>query len=213
MTPQELAKKHPKLYHITSAGAANSILANGLLTTRDILERWEVDTERRSHLLRCKRKADVTLHHPTHGPIVISNNDPLNETKLQSVLDDGLTIGDWLEMLNSRVFFFVNEKPLSSLANSRSNRALSKDVLVLDTKQLADAHFNTIEISPINSGNTNRDAARRGLRTFTKLRGVSFELWRYSRGNKSADTIKEVCIPNSVTEVANFVVEVREPGA
>ena len=116
-------------------------------------------------------------------------------------------------MLNSRVFFFVNEKQLNSLANSRSNRALSKEVLVLDTKQLADAHFNTIEISPINSGNTNHDAARRGLRTFTKLRGVSFELWRHSRGNKSADTIKEVCIPNSVTEVANFVVEVREAGA
>ncbi|HEY4193173.1 MAG TPA: hypothetical protein VGM46_11060 [Mesorhizobium sp.] len=213
MTPQELAKKHPVLYHITSAGAAKHILARGLLTTSDILDRWEVEAGYRLELTRCRRKTDVTLHHPDNGVIVVSNNEPLSELKLQSILDDGLTSGDWLEMLNSRVFFFVDQKQLSRLANSRSNSSLSKDVLVIDTKRLADAYFEKIEISPINSGNTNYDAVRRGRSTFTKLRGTSFELWRYSRGNKSADKISEVCIPSSILDVTDFVVEIREAKA
>ncbi len=112
MTPFQLAQEHPRLWHVTAADAVPSILDRGLLTTADILARWGVDPTQRDGYLTRRRPVPVTLTHPALGSIVINDNAPLNERKLTAVLDDGLTAPDWLRMLNSRLFFFVDRTSL-----------------------------------------------------------------------------------------------------
>jgi hypothetical protein len=210
MTPEELSKLHPRLYHVTAAGAARTILDRGLLSTKEILERWEIPASSRSHLMTRRRSEAVQLDHPVHGRIVLNDNAPLNERKLANVLDDGLTPARWLEMLNSRVFFFATEKPLRQLIGARLNRHLAKDVLTLDTDRLARAYGEVMEIVPINSGNTNYAAARRGYATFASLLEADYRSWQRCRGNKSPDSIKEVSIRGSISNISEFVLEVTE---
>ena len=213
MTPRELAERHSRLFHATPAGAAQSILERGLYSAKDILHHWEVEPSLSACYLTCRRRLPVPLDHPERGLIVLNDNAPLSETKLAKVLDDGLTSANWLEMLNSRVFFFVSEAPLCRLKGARLNRERPKDVLVLDTERLALAYGHAMEIVPINTGNTNHQPARRGLSTFAALHGTNYQEWRWRRAKKSPDAIKEVAVRGSIPDIANFVLEVREGAA
>jgi hypothetical protein len=210
MTPQELSARHRTLFHVTPAGAARSILDSGLYSTKDILERWEAPMARRMELMTRRRRLPVPLDHPRHGRFVINDNAPLSEGKLARILDDGLTSGQWLEMLNSRVFFFTHKKVLERLTGARLNRDKTKDVLELDTERLAEAYGALMEIVPINSGNTNHQPARRGYATFAALFETDYQAWRRRRGKKSLDSIKEVAVRGSIPDIANFVVNVTE---
>jgi hypothetical protein len=147
------------------------------------------------------------------GPVVINDNAPLNEKKLASVLDDGLTTADWLRMLNGRVFFFAENGPLDRLMGAALNIGRPKRILVIDTRTLAEAYAESMEIVPINSGNTNYAAVRRGRSTFATLVATDYDRWRRRRGKKSPDTIKEVAVRRSIPDIARFVLEIREGAA
>ena len=112
-------------------------------------------------------------------------------------------------MLNSRVFFFPDLTPLERLLNAKLNKGVAKDVLVLDTRRLAQAYSAVMEIAPINTGNTAHVPARRGYSTFARLTDTNYTAWRWSRSNKSPDRIKEVAVRGSILDIADFVLEVR----
>jgi len=211
MTPEELGRLHPKLFHVSAAGAAKSILEHGLFSTECILTRWNVPPEQMQILMSKRRSKPVSLDHPTHGRVTISDNAPLSETKLAKVLDDNLTVGEWLEMLNRRVFFFVSRNQLSKLVESRLNKRAAKDILIFDTSRLVRAYREFVEIVPINSGNTNHNAARRGLATFAPLLQTDYAHWRRQRANKTPDVIKEISVRSSIRDISNFLIDV-EPG-
>lgn len=164
---------------------------------------------RRRNLMTGRRIDRVPLDHPAYGHIVINDNRPLSVAKLAKVLDDGLSPADWLRMLNERVFFFTSKKPLETLQGAQLNRGEAKDLIEVDTLALATRYWNAMEIVPFNSGNTNYAAARRGIATFAPLRATSYEKWRWRRGRKSPDTIKEVAIRGSVSDLRDFVIETR----
>jgi hypothetical protein len=210
MTPFQLAQEHPRLWHVTATDAIPSILERGLLTTSHILALWEVDPAQRDAYLAERRRLPVTLTHPELGSIVINDNAPLDERKLSAVLDDGLTTSDWLRMLNARVFFFTTLAPLKRLMGSALNVEKTKKVLVLNTRRLAQAYGEAMEIVPINSGNTRYDPARRGLSTFAPLMPTDYNRWRRRRGMSSPDTIKEVTIRGAVPDIACFIDDIRD---
>lgn len=210
MTPFQLAQLHPRLRHVTDAEAVPSIRAMGLLTAADIVAHWGVPEGERDQLLSRRRPRPVTLPHATYGPIVISDNAPLSEKKLKDVLDDGLTPADWLRMLNERVFFFTEERPLRSLLGAKLNVSRPKVTIDIDTRRLAEAYGDALEIVPINSGNTNYAAQRRGLSTFAPLARTDYQRWQRARGRKQHDTIKEVAVRRSIPDIANFIVGTRE---
>ncbi|WP_181164423.1 DUF7002 family protein [Amaricoccus solimangrovi] len=213
MTPDQLAQRHPHLFHVTGVEAVPSVLERGLLCSADIVDQWEVPPEDRDALLSRRRPSPVPLSHPRFGRIVINDNAPLSEPKLARVLDDGLTPPEWLRMLNQRVFFFTDRKPLEALRGARLNEKRPKSVIVVDTRALAEAYGRQMEIAPINSGNTNYAAARRGLSTFAPLPQTDFSVWRTGRGRKNPDRIREVAVRGSVRDLARFVVDVQEGAA
>lgn len=207
MTPEDLAARHPRLYHVADPGALPGILRHGLLPTSDLLRLFGVAGAERFALERRRRPASVRLSHPEHGEAVITDNLPLSEAALEACLDDGLAPADWLAILNGRVFFWPDEDGLARLLGARLNRGRPRLVLVLDTLGLARRHHGRIELSAINTGSTIRRPARRGLSTFTPLRLHDYEGWRRLRGG--LDRIREVTVVGGVGDVGDHLVEHR----
>lgn len=208
MIPEELAARHPRLYHVTEPGAWLNIKKNGLLSTSLLLELFEIESLQRSVIETKRRPSMIPLEHPQHGRIVINDNLPLNEQVLANCLDDGLTPADWLRMLNARVFFWASKEGLNRLLGARFNRNRLREVIVVDTLSLAKVHSERMELCPINSGATLRKAARRGLNTFTKMLLYSFEDWRKLRGRH--DQILEITVQDHVIDIAQHTLEVLQ---
>jgi hypothetical protein len=202
-----LAAKHPRLYHVADPGALPGILRHGLLPTSDLLSLFEVPSADRHAIERRRRPASVPLRHPVHGEAVVTDNLPLSEAALALCLDDGLAPGDWLALLNSRVFFWPDEEGLGRLLGARLNRNRERLVLVLDTLGLARRHQRRMELAAINTGSTIRRPARRGLSTFVPLLRHDYEAWRRLRGG--LDRIREVTVVGGVPDAAEHLIEHR----
>jgi len=207
VTPEELAARHPRLYHVTSPGAWASISRLGLLPASALLELFEVEAARRRALTTARRPAEARIEHPALGVAILTDNLPLSERALAGCLDDGLTPQDWLRLLNARVFFWADADGLARLLGARTNRRRRREVLTFDTLGLARAHADRVEISPINSGSTIRKPARRGLATFTPLLAKGYADWRRQRGGR--DRILEVVVRGGVPDIARYLVDIR----
>ncbi len=205
MTPQELHLRCPRLYHVTELGGAEGICRHGLLSAERICDRFEVDPDLRRLLLERPRPNHVPLQNEEFGRATLNNNRPLLGNKLKDKLEDGLDEAAWLAMLNSRVFFFPNCKPLGSLLKALKEAGRKSEVLVFDTLELARCYADTIEIAAFNTGSAiYPNAPKRGRSTFAKLKDVDFDIWRKCRGQK--DDIKEVTIPGAVPNAREFIV-------
>jgi uncharacterized protein DUF7002 len=210
LTPEDLAARHPRLYHVADPAALPGILRHGLLPTSALLSLFEVPEADRPAIERRRRPAGVALSHPVHGRAVITDNLPLSEAALEACLDDGLAPADWLGILNGRVFFWPDEESLGRLLGARLNRRRERLVLVLDTLSLARRHQRRVELAAINTGSTIRRPARRGLSTFTPLLRHDYLTWRRLRGG--LDRIREVTVVGGVADVADHLVEHRSVG-
>ncbi|MBA3449995.1 MAG: hypothetical protein H0T18_02145 [Chloroflexia bacterium] len=205
MSPEDLAAKHPYLYHVTDSRNLPGIKRYGLLPTSSLLSKYEVPCADRAEIERRRRPDSVTLTQPDYGTAIITDNAPLSETKLMNCLDDGLSPGDWLALLNQRFFFWPDEKSREGFLNARINWERDRLVLVLDTLSVARRHGEQMELSAINSGSTLRRPARRGLCTFTPLLRHDYATWRRLRGK--LDHIREVAVVGGVDRVDDHLIE------
>ena len=208
MSPEALAARHPRLYHLTLAAAVPGILRYGLLSTASLLDLYEIPAADRLSIEGARRPARIEIHHCVHGTATITDNSPLVLASLATCLDDGLTPTDWLRLLNARAFLWANERGLQTLANAQGNRGRQLAILVIDTLGLAREHQTRIEISAINSGATVRRPPRRGLATFTPLAAYSYADWQKRRGKR--DRIREVTVLGGVPDIAKYVQAVRK---
>jgi hypothetical protein len=206
MTPQELAERYPRLYHVTEPGAWESIKKRGLQSTKRLLDLFEVKGHQRKEIEEKRRPSTVQLEHPIHGTVIINDNVPLSEKALFNCLDDGLSPSDWLRILNERVFFWASKEGLDRLLGARLNRGRAREVIVVDTLSLVKAYVNHVELCPINSGATLRKAARRGLKTFSPLSQYTFNEWSKLRGRR--DQIHEITVKDQVNDIAKYTIEV-----
>lgn len=219
MTPEDLAARHPRLFHLTAPDAWPSIQHQGLLPTETLLRQIGLPQEDIDELTHKPRPNRVTFLDTPLGPIELNDNSPLSLKKLEVCLDD-VEPWEWCEMLAQRVFFWADEaRGLSRLKNAKRNRDIVRDVLVIDTLGLARAYQGQIELCPLNSGSTIHKAALRGRWLFAKMTDYSFEDWSNLRREKQAecgwpvaqakDKILEVTIAGAVPDIAEFVIERR----
>src|SRR6266571_5536359 len=173
-TPAELAAYYPRLYHMAEGGSWASIQRHGLLSTEALLDLFEVTAEKRGPILARQRTHDVAITHPEHGRAVVRDQKPLNRAKLAGCLD-GCSFDKWLQLLNSRVFFWLTRERLQTLMCAREYCAKTHVVLTLDTLRLASDFRQSITLAPMNTGNTRPYAHRRGLWTFSRMSEYPFE--------------------------------------
>jgi len=154
---------------MTDVDAWPSISQHGLLSTQALLDLFEVNGDRRTALLTRRRPASVVLQHPLKGRAVLRDQIPLSETRLAACLQDGLTPQQWLSMLNSKVFFWVDPQRLETLRDADAYRGARQLVLTVDTESLVQADVGRIIVSDRNTGATRPFAHPRGRRTFLPL--------------------------------------------
>ena len=194
MEVERLVGRYPVLYHMAEDGSWESIRRLGLLSTSALLDRFEVEGERRFWIESARRPEIVSIEHPEHGRALIRDNKPMQEKTLQRCLT-GMTPREWYETLNGKVFFWVDWKRLLKLLNARAYRDRPHLVLELDTEELFRRHAGSVTLSAINSGATfTMNPAPRGPDTF-----------RCIENHPEDKTVVEVTVDHAVPDAADLV--------
>ena len=206
VTPAELAKYYPRLYHMAERESWDTIRRHGLLGTEALLNLFEIPTAQREMVLTRQRTESVVIEHQLHGRAVIRDQKPLLRSKLEGCLK-GCSFQQWLQMLNSRVFFWLTRERLQTLMCAREYCAKAHVVLVLDTLRLASDLTQTITLAPMNTGNTRPFAHPRSLATFSPMADYPFEE-RKHRGLYYM--VVELAVEGSVPNIMKYVIEAAE---
>jgi hypothetical protein len=194
---EEFADAYPTLFHISLAQDIAQVMRHGLLSTSALLDRCEVDGERRFNIESRLRPRSVRISHSVHGEFLINDQAPMSAAALSKCLID-LSLEQWCRCLNSRVFFWPTRDRLAKHLGARLAAGRSKIVFSFETKSVFDVlDFDSFEFSAINSGNTMRKASVRGASTFLKASDYPFQERRKRRG--LGDAIAEVTFPYAVT--------------
>jgi uncharacterized protein DUF7002 len=207
VTPEQLVELYPRLFHMANANSWPAIEAEGLLSTRQLVDACDPTQAVRDAVLRQRRPRSVTLTHPTQGPVIVRDQGPLREDNLRACLDS-ITVQQWLDMLNERVFFWLHPDKLSTLLRARRYRNHEHDVLTVDTGSLLTAHAANIRLSPINSGATIYPSApQRGPGTFLRIEDYPYQDRRRRRSLK--DAIVELAVLDGVPDIIDHVLRVE----
>lgn len=205
LTPEYIAARWPRLYHMAEAGSWPSIQQFGLRSTTALLDLFGIHGPARDAIESARRPESVPIHHPEHGTAWIRDNKPINETVLRRTLV-GMSEVEWYRILNGRVFFWLTEGRLMRLRNAPPYRDRQHDVLVFSTERVLAAHTDTIELSPINSGAVHPAADyQRGVGTFRQIPDYP---WAERCHAAPAEPIVELTVPYMVPDPRALVVDV-----
>lgn len=206
METDEFCRRYPRLFHMAEADAWPLIQRHGLLSTRALLDLFEIHGPAREHIERRRRADFLPVEHPVHGRALIRDQRPMTDETLAPVLRDALTPADWYALLNARVFFWVEEERLRKLLGTYRHRR--NVVLVLDSARVLAEHAARVTLSSINSGYSRRYAQPRGLETFRRL--VDFPAWKVGAdGRRTRTTVAECAVDHALPEVERYLVETR----
>jgi hypothetical protein len=137
------------------------------------------------------------------GLITIRDQAPLREQFLQNSLVD-MTMRQWLDVLNSRVFFWLHERKLLKLLNALRYRTQAHDVLTIDTAKLVHAYGQVVRLSAVNSGATlYPNASPRGRETFVAIEDYPFAARR--KRHSLDEAIVELAVVDGVPDIKNYV--------
>lgn len=184
MDRSDFIAKYPRLFHMATGGAWQSISERGLLATRTLVDRYAPHPTIRNEILGSVRRRSYQLEAEGLPPATVRDQLPLKF--LDRCLLPGVTERDFLDALNSRVFFHVAEDRLHTLLGAKAYRDHTHDVLTLDTHLLLDLHAQ-VDLAPYNTGSVHvPNMPARGPATFTPLEEYPWESWRKKRGEANA---------------------------
>jgi hypothetical protein len=132
-----LARLRPVLFHATAYGSWDSIAAHGLRTAAKLLSD---DDKARTHV----RTAPVEISGPDGLSASIRDQQVMARANIADHLD-GITLGEWLSVLNERSFFFARQKDLTTLLGRYGSEG--QDVLTFDTARLLAAVGPAVEVA------------------------------------------------------------------
>lgn len=198
--------RYPKLYHMTSENSADSIMKIGLLSASALCDLAEIDDGMREKILNNIRSKKFFIESSNGRKFCIRDQSPLSASRLQRALED-CSIVEWLNILNSHVFFWPTEERLRRLVNAELYRNENNDILVVDSRKLFSDFHGTIKLSRINSGSTKPIPFPRGKRTFMPL-GEYPLVERLSKYRSNA--VAEVLIPTKIKDISRYVLELKK---
>lgn len=174
MTPEELVRRYPSLYHMAESGSWRTIQRHGLRSTSALLDLFGVTGQERFNIESRWRDKGVVLTHPDYGTAVVRDQLPMPETKLRECLVD-MTPQEWYELINRKSFFWAEQTPLVWMLKAAPYRNRQHEVIIVPTRFLLDHHVDRITLSAINSGSVHPSKATgtrrpRGRDTFKLLK-------------------------------------------
>ncbi len=207
MTEDELIKRHPALYHMSSDGSWPSIRAHGLLSVSRLLDHYGITGAVRTAIESERRPQCVKLTHESLPDAVIRDNKPMHEAGLLRCLQGGMTPCQWYELLNRKSFFWTERERLDRLLGAKAYRNDPQIVISVDTESLLSHYRDAVLLSPINSGATLYIPQPRGPKTFLPVEEYPSDNGKI--GSKTRPKIVEFVVEGGVPDVAKFVQRVE----
>lgn len=190
-------------------GGAASILKHGLLSSAECCKLVGINGDASAKYLRNLRPESVTIGKTDAGPIRLRDQKPMSWQSLSDSLTD-MSPEDWLETLNSHVFFWPTIRRLSTMLGARTYRHHKHDVLILDTRKiLMDYQAGTL-LSTINSGATIPWKHPRGKKTFVPFSEFDLEKRLANAARESA--VAEFLVPRRLENVGSYLISVETIG-
>lgn len=195
-------------YHLVDERNWASIQAHGLLSTKRLAAASGYNLQE----LRLHRAKGLILP----SGVRIRDQSPMPPGVLGKYLQGGLSPEDWYDLLNSRVFFWLDPDRLN-----RQRRACGdarQRVLVIDAARMLEKHGTRASVTPINTGNAMRAAAPRGLSTFVPWARWMSDGWAFENvggtiGRPAHHKPIELTIEDAVEDIMDHVVEIIPLGA
>lgn len=184
---------------MAEAGSWTEIMRRGLLSTTAALDLFEVGGAQRIDLESRHRPDKRALAHASHGRLVLRDQKPMSDKRLQMCLKDGLSPTDWYRIINSKTFFWVSRQRLIGLLGARAYRNDEHDVLTVDTQSLLYFYAERTSLCHINSGNTFPIPQPRGADTFKRI--VDYP----SDNGRPKKEVVELVVDYSVPDIATHV--------
>jgi hypothetical protein len=150
MTLETFYSRHEFLYHLTSAENADEIIeARRLSSTKKILANSTFSQEEKTKYLTERRPVHLQVDGIDGSVVMVRDQRPISEKALAKTLTDDWTVGQFIESLNSRIFFWPNLKRLAihykryQSENPRIIRVRSKAMVEKNTHNLRFCHLNS----------------------------------------------------------------------
>lgn len=167
MENHEFMRRYPKLFHLAAGNAWGGLSTLGLRSARSLVGMAGVAEDDQRRLLRERREGPESLKLPEGQTAVLTDQRPLNVTKLASALDN-MEVADWLWMLNGMCFLYPSEDEIATLQKA-AHAEEPVVVLTLNSRPLVEHFGSLIRLASINTGAVLYGAARRGPRTFLSI--------------------------------------------
>lgn len=137
------------------------------------------------------------------GAMTVRDQLPLKF--LDQCLHPGVTAQQFLDALNSRVFFWLSTARRERLLNARANKNRPHLVMHIDTAAMLKVHGGRAQLAPYNTGSAHVPTVpKRGPDVFVDLAQYRFDYRRDKRG-KSGELFVEMTIPHAVPDIVTFV--------
>ena len=208
MHSRDLIRLYPELLHVAADDSWPQITRHGLLSPAALVTRWGVKQGApQAAILGRRRRESRVLEHPEYGTAVLRHQKALHEPSLDDSLDD-MTVSEWYDLLNDRVFFFVQRNRMNAVLGAPLYRDDAHTVITVNTTSLVAAYEDEIELSAINSGYAQRHSTEpRGRETFRSID----EFQHPSRAHAPTKTqdIAELTVRRGVRDVRDHIVRVE----
>jgi hypothetical protein len=125
----------------------------GLRTSEQLINAADnVDDDERTRLLTQPRPTKETLI--VDGmTVVLRDQEPLLRRRdVGSLMGDGLSVSDWVRILNRRVYLFTDRAAMDKVLNKYIELDGAQEVITFSPRQLFDLYRPRIELSAQNAG-------------------------------------------------------------
>ncbi|MCW5622262.1 MAG: hypothetical protein KIS79_14240 [Burkholderiales bacterium] len=195
------------VFHLADAENWRSIQRHGLHSTVALI-RLAGLVEHEARAFRDYRAERMRL--PSGA--VIRDQRPMPPSSLQKCLQEGLTPRDWYDLVNAKVFFWIDQDRLGRHVAACAGR--SQMLITIDSRRLLERYGDVAFVTPFNVGNARRRPAPRSERSF-----VPWKVWMVTRWESEAITARasrlpshppaELAIEGSIPDLVEFVIETR----
>ncbi|MEJ1110720.1 MULTISPECIES: DUF7002 family protein [unclassified Kribbella] len=206
MDPELLARLHPCVFHSTSESAWPSIQKFGLQSTLQLLDIFGVTEAQRTELLSRPRRESVVLHADGLPAVVIRDQKPMKF--IGEKIDPESSLQQYLDAINSRVFFWASRERLERLRDAKEYRGQPQVILCVDTGRLIERYERAIQLCRFNSGAImQKNHPTRGHRSWLSIADYPYEEYerRYGRGKALA----EVTVLDAVPDIEDLLIDVE----
>lgn len=156
VNPEQFLTRCPTLWHVGPVGSWEGIRRDGFRTAEQLIQAADLTDEER-HTLRTEPRAkSVDLKVDGNHVRLRDQASLLARKDLPAILGDEVTVAEWIEMLNARVYLYADSAAMKKARDKYIALDGAQEVVTFSPRRFFDMCRPRIELSAQNSGSIQR---------------------------------------------------------